>query len=169
MTHIHLSHMLCQSLDTDIIFHNLALKNYGPRNQIEVSVHEILKVNISWLCLPRRRHIAAKVLINSCKSKLCSNVVHNRCITFLAFSTIFSASLLFTFWCHPMTCENKMEWRLFDVNYSLVVLILLAFFMLLVDLSREFLEYGCEVGCVILMKDCLLTAIPETSGRNIQE
>jgi len=29
---IQLSHILYQSLDTDIIFHNFAVKNYGPRN-----------------------------------------------------------------------------------------------------------------------------------------
>jgi len=57
----------------------------------------------------------------------------------LRFSVFFSASLLLTvaFWCHPSACEDKwVEQRLLYVNHSLVVLIILFFFMLLVDLCQ---------------------------------
>jgi len=69
------------------------------------------------------------------------------------------------FWCHPSTCcEDKgIEWRLFYVNNTLVVLILL-FFMLLGDLCQGLPRIGLW-GSV---KESFLTAIPESSRRDFQ-
>ena len=71
------------------------------------------------------------------------------------------------FWCHPSTCcEDKgIEWRLFYVYHSLVVLIL--FFMLLVDLWKgltRIRQWGWMCGPYV--KECFLTAIPQSSRRN---
>jgi len=75
------------------------------------------------------------------------------------------------FCCHPSTCcEDKgIAWRLVCVNHSVVVFILLLFFMWLVDLCQGL----CRIGlwgrmCDSYVKESFLAAIPQSSHRDIQ-
>ena len=121
----------------------------------------------SWrwtsLCLPRNPRIAARVLLNKANLSFVLMYVMTDAYGSKHFSAIFSASLLtVAFWCHPSTCEDKwIEWRLLYVNHSLVVLILLLFFMLLVDLCHGLPRTGLWGGmCYPYVKESFLTAIP---------
>jgi len=93
----------------------------------------------------------------------------------LRFLTIFSASLLLTLvhsaQCHPTICckDKEVKWRLLNVNHSLVILILLLFFMLLVDLCKGLTSIWLWGRmCDPSVKESFLTAIPQSSHRNIQ-
>jgi len=75
------------------------------------------------------------------------------------------------FWCHLTTCceDKEIEWRLLNVNHSLVILILLLFIMVLVDLWKGLIRIRLWGRmCVPYVKECFLTAIPQSFRRNIQ-
>ena len=83
------------------------------------------------------------------KSELCHNVSHDWCIWLPAFfSYLFSQPFLTgVFWCHLTTCKDKgIEWRLLNVNHSLVVLIPL-FFMLC---------WQCQHIKLIILPQCFM-------------
>jgi len=89
----------------------------------------------------------------------------------LFFSYFFSQNFVDSsvFWCHPTTCKDKgIEWRLLYVNHSLVVLILL-FFMLLVDLCKGLPQNELwHRVCDPYVKEQFLRAIPQSSCKDIQ-
>jgi len=94
----------------------------------------------SSLRLPQNPCIAARVLLKKANLSFVLKYVMADAYGSLRFSAIFSASLLLTLLhCHPSTCCKdkglKEDLNVLNVNHVLVVLILL-FFMLLVDLCQ---------------------------------
>ena len=108
------------------------------------------------------------------KPELCPYVGYDRCIWLPAFfSYFFCQPFVYSvaFWCHPSSCcEDKgIEWRLLCVNHSLIVFILLLFFMLLVDLCQGLPRIWLWGRmCDPYVKESFLTAIPQSSCRDIQ-
>ena len=141
----------------DRLWHVLPMKHVLAmlyRKQYELSFQSSFANNNtysrwSWrwtsLLLPWKPHTAArikKVNLSSVesqkgRSELCSNVSHDRCIWLPVFLSNFFSQIFVdigVFWYHPTTCKiMEIEWRLFNVNHSMFVLIFLLFFMLLVD------------------------------------
>ena len=117
-------------------------------------------------------------LQRGCSSKeqiwaFCPHVCYDRCIQLPVFFSYFLCQFFVysvAFWCHPSSCckDKGIEWRLLYVNHSLVVFILFLF-MLLVDLCQG-LPWIWLWGrmCDPYVKESFLTAIPQSSCRDIQ-
>jgi len=89
------------------------------------------------------------------------------------FSYFFSQYFVYSvaFWCHPSNCyEDKgIKWRLLYFNHSLVVFLFLLLFMLLVDLCQGLPRIRLWGRmCDPYVKESFLTAIPQSSRRDIQ-
>ena len=135
-----------------------------------VNFREVLEVNITLFA--SKSSYCSKGAPQKGKSELCPCVCYDKCMWLSAFfSNFFCHVDSVAFWCHPSSCcENKgIEWRLLYVNHSLVVLILLLFFMLLVDLCQGLPRIRLWGRmCDPYVKERFLTAIPQSSRRDIQ-
>jgi len=99
--------------------HNSALQNCGPRNETEINVCEILKVNMAPFA--SKASYCSKGVPQKYKYEYCSNVGRDRCIWLLRFSAIFSASLFLLTLMHagaipPLVVKTRGFNKDFSIN-----------------------------------------------------
>ena len=134
-------------------------------------MREVLDVYITLFAL--KASYCIKGVPQKGKSEHCPYVCYDRCRWLSAFFSYFFCQSFVdsvVFWCHPSSCcEDKgIEWRVLYVNHSLVVLILL-FFILLVYLCQGLPRIRLWGRmCDPYVKQSFLTAIPQSSRRDIQ-